>query len=175
MKPMKALSLRQPWCNAVLLLGKCIENRRWSTSFRGEFLIHAARGMEDYELADAIDFCDDVLGLARWPDVETAFGLPGCLGTPAPLNRGGIVGRARLVAVVRPRPDRVPFSGDLRDHYRRLGPEADAVLGENGWRWHIPGQYGFVLADVQPVPFVPCRGMPSFFEVPDEVLAKVAA
>ena len=39
---MKCLSLRQPWAWAVVHAGKSVENRRWNTNFRGEFLIHAA-------------------------------------------------------------------------------------------------------------------------------------
>ena len=41
---MKALSLRQPWAWAVVEAGKDVENRRWNTKFRGDFLIHAASG-----------------------------------------------------------------------------------------------------------------------------------
>jgi hypothetical protein len=45
---MKALSLRQPWAHMVVHGPKHIENRRWNTSFRGEFLIHAAKGCTEY-------------------------------------------------------------------------------------------------------------------------------
>ena len=162
---MKALSLRQPWANAVLYLGKRIENRRWYTTFRGEFLIHAAKGMEDEEYDDAVEFSEDVLGIARSFEIESAFGGGGM---PRQLHRGGIVGRARLVSVVAPR--RAEFGiGGLEGHY---GKE----LAESGaWRWHMHAQYGFVLADVRALPFIPCRGMPSFFDVPDDVLSQVAA
>lgn len=42
---MKALSIRQPWAWLILNAGKDIENRVWSTRFRGRVLVHAAKGM----------------------------------------------------------------------------------------------------------------------------------
>lgn len=38
---MIALSIKQPWAFAILRMGKDIENRKWSTNFRGRFHIHA--------------------------------------------------------------------------------------------------------------------------------------
>ena len=155
---MKALCLRQPWCAAVLRLGKSVENRRWSTTFRGEFLIHAAKGMTKREYLDAVDFCEDVLGIARCFDIERALNRDA-------LRFGGFVGFARLVGVVPPRPPMMLLG--VETHY----PPA---LKEGGWRWHMPEQYAFVLEDVRPIPFVPYKGALGFFDVPDEVVARMA-
>lgn len=155
---MKALSLRQPWAAAVITLGKTIENRRWSTKFRGVFLIHAAKGMTKAEHASAVDFCEDVLGVARCFDIEAALQADN-------LERGGIVGIARLVDVVPPRPERMPEGVDVGAHY----PPA---LREHGWRWHMPEQFGFVLEDVHPTKFVPLVGHLGFFPVSDDVVAQ---
>lgn len=38
-----ALSIRQPWAELILRGEKIIETRKWSTSFRGEFYIHASK------------------------------------------------------------------------------------------------------------------------------------
>lgn len=38
-----ALSLRQPWCYAILSLGKSVENRTWSTRYRGRIRLHASQ------------------------------------------------------------------------------------------------------------------------------------
>lgn len=40
---MKALSIKQPWAWAILRKGKDVENRKWKTKFRGNFLIHSAK------------------------------------------------------------------------------------------------------------------------------------
>ncbi len=40
---MKALSLKQPYAELVVSGKKSIELRKWNTSFRGEFLIHASK------------------------------------------------------------------------------------------------------------------------------------
>jgi hypothetical protein len=60
------------------------------------------------------------------------------------LARGGIVGRCNLVDCV--------------------------TTSESPW---FCGPFGFVLADVESTPFVPCRGALGFWEVPAE-LAKLA-
>lgn len=39
---MKTLSLKQPFAELILSGKKKIELRKWNTSFRGEFLIHAS-------------------------------------------------------------------------------------------------------------------------------------
>ena len=119
---MKALSIRQPWAWLICFGGKDIENRCWSTRFRGEFLLHAAKGMTRAEYQDCADF-------ANLPPFEK-------------LERGGIVGIARL---------------------------ADCVSGHRS-EW-FNGPFGFVLAEVRPLRFVPCRGELGFFEVPADITA----
>jgi hypothetical protein len=156
----KALSLRQPWANAVLYLGKHIENRRWSTKFRGDFLIHAAKGMTKAELSSALEFCEDVLGNSRCFDVIREL-------SRVSLKFGGIVGRARLVDVIAPRPEFV-LTG-VESHY-----PPSVTRTPDLWRWHMREQYGFVLADVAPLPFIPCKGELGFFDVPAQVMAEVA-
>lgn len=140
---MIALSLRQPWCYAVLSLGKHIENRRWSTAFRGSFLLHASKGMTKTEYYECLEFCRNVLGasvLSRFPPLKS-------------LPRGGIVGAAKLIDVIPPCPT------------CQLG----SPCGQNHG-WHMPEQYGFVLENVRPSPrFVECKGMLGFFKVGDEI------
>jgi hypothetical protein len=43
----KAISVRQPWANAIIYEGKTIENRSWPTKLRGTVAIHAARALDD--------------------------------------------------------------------------------------------------------------------------------
>jgi len=40
---MKAITLTQPWASLVVVGAKRIETRSWSTSFRGQIAIHAAK------------------------------------------------------------------------------------------------------------------------------------
>lgn len=67
----KALSIRQPWPDHIFNGGKDVENRKWSTNYRGWFIIHA--------------------GIAFDGAVPAAL---------ADLPRGGIVGMARIVDCV---------------------------------------------------------------------------
>lgn len=43
---MKALTIRQPWAWAIMSGIKTIENRTWKTPYRGDIIIHAAKGPE---------------------------------------------------------------------------------------------------------------------------------
>lgn len=54
---MKALSLKQPFAELILQGRKTIELRKWNTSFRGTFLIHASKmpdtaAMKQFGLSD---------------------------------------------------------------------------------------------------------------------------
>lgn len=42
---MRALTVRQPWAGAIFELGKDVENRSWTTPYRGAVLIHAGSAM----------------------------------------------------------------------------------------------------------------------------------
>ena len=41
-----ALSIQQPWCWAILHLGKDVENRGWWSGFRGRILLHAGKAFD---------------------------------------------------------------------------------------------------------------------------------
>ena len=47
---MKALSLKQPWVELILLGKKTIELRKWNTNFRGEFYIHASGNIDEEQI-----------------------------------------------------------------------------------------------------------------------------
>lgn len=70
---MKALSLKQPWAELILLGRKTIETRKWKTDFRGEFYIHASKS------------CDR--------EFMERFGLEN-------LATGALVGKAELVDII---------------------------------------------------------------------------
>lgn len=143
--PTIALSLRQPWAWLVATGLKPIENRRWNTKFRGPFLIHAAKGMTRDEYDDAVDF-------AR--AVNPSIVVP----PRAELAFMGIVGHARIVDVLPP-----------------CGSDPSLFWRPCSHAWHMPQQFGFVLADIQPLPFVPVKGALGFFKVPAEIVARCAA
>ncbi len=86
---MKALSFRQPWVDSILNGGKRIENRvHWrSSNFRGEFLIHASKGMTKQEYIDVGVFVTERNIVWRPPPVDK-------------LTFGAIVGRATVVGVI---------------------------------------------------------------------------
>lgn len=88
---MKALSIRQPWATLIAAGAKNVENRTWSTSWRGPLAIHAAlRWDRGAELDPLVEWA--------WP----ALAGPAAEAYPAPdapafAARGVIVAVARLV------------------------------------------------------------------------------
>lgn len=142
---MMALSIRQPWCFAILHLGKRLENRTWSTRYRGPILIHASKAMTRDEYDEVSFFVQ-----YHYPELAPA-GAPDLMLPPFDdLDRGGIVGRANLVDCVRSK-QALPFGKSRAWGDMHIVP----------W-WQ--GPVGFVLDDVQPLPFVPCKGKLGLFE-----------
>jgi len=76
-----ALSIRQPWAWLIVNGYKNIENRTWSTYFRGSFLVHASKKI-DYAGLDWVRLnCPDIV-------------------LPMVFETGGIVGSAEMVGIV---------------------------------------------------------------------------
>ncbi len=84
---MKALSIRQPWPWFILCgfaWAKDVENREWQNKCneRGDFLIHASKGMTVKEFEHACAFAATA-GATKFPEFDE-------------LKRGSIVGMARI-------------------------------------------------------------------------------
>ena len=72
-----ALSIQQPWCWLLAAGHKDIENRTWSTRFRGRVLLHAGKRIDPDYLNEGPAILWD------WPEI------------PQPdLEMGGIIGEA---------------------------------------------------------------------------------
>jgi hypothetical protein len=123
---LKALSVRQPWAHAIIFLGKDVENRTQGALRHMSFYmiyriaIHAAKGMTREEYDAAALFMSSI-GVACPPAIELA--------------RGGIIGTARIVGIVK----------------------------ESKSPWFF-GPRAIVLADPQPCDFIPARGQLGLFD-----------
>jgi hypothetical protein len=76
-RALRALSIRPPWAWAIAHAGKRIENRSWTTKYRGPLAIHASLRFKAAEL----ELLESILG--RWID-------------PGIFERGAIVATATL-------------------------------------------------------------------------------
>ncbi len=127
---MRILSLRDPWTFAVFSLGKHIENRKWSTPYRGPILIHRAKSMT----------IEDYCSAATWIERACGHKLPNMATYRNRTEFGCIVGAAIIEDVT---------------HNDRL-IEQD---GQKAHPWRMKGQYGFVLTEVTPFEVVvPWKG-----------------
>ena len=76
---MKVLSLGQPSAWLAAMSNKDVENRTWTTRFRGEFLIHAAtlaRSRVHVRVARSLHAVSDAVP----PSARLGRGLSACLG-----------------------------------------------------------------------------------------------
>jgi hypothetical protein len=127
---MRALSIRQPWAWLIVHGFKPVENRDWSTEYRGPLLIHASKTITQKGYAEIVAGLAEALG-------DRAPVLPPL----AQLQLGGIVGMVDVV---------------------------DCVTAHDSP--YFTGPHGFVLADPQPLPFLPWKGQLGFFDVPTSAL-----
>lgn len=159
-----ALSIRQPWAWAILHAGKRIENREWrgGCSYRGPVLIHASLWPAGFKLdkspAVSIPAAD------AHHEAQAMLAMAGNAGAPLPdkvtlrmlyEHRGGIVGRANIVGVVERGQVRIDGAENELQHAPR-----PLTATERAW-W--VGGFGLVLDDVEPLPFVACKGALGLF------------
>jgi hypothetical protein len=87
---MKALSIRAPWWWFILHGGKDIENRDWSTRYRGPLLIQASKWWRAHDVDFDMAFCIRLAPNAPRPTMRSLRRG----------NAGKIVGRVDLVDCV---------------------------------------------------------------------------
>jgi hypothetical protein len=92
---MKTLSIRQPWAWLIVNGTKTVENRSWSTSYRGPLAIHAALTIEEWAVKNAIaeyERLGDPLDAQELIDIRTTGAIVGvvdvvdCTKTPTDEN-----------------------------------------------------------------------------------------
>lgn len=154
---MIALSFLQPWSFAVIHLGKTLDNRRQKNGkrppmckYRGPLLIHASGGpgptmgsRAEGERVHRVSYYD---WSVDWMVERNLWREP----KPGEMPRGGIVGRCRVIG--------------------ECAPDGSTVMDVGGspdMRWHMPGSYGLLLADVEPLQFVPWKGALGLWKIPD--------
>lgn len=119
---MKALSIRQPWAHAIIASGKNVENRTWTTHYRGPLLIHAGLHFDPAGVA--------ALRALHLPVPESA------------LQFGGIIGVAELVACVRPISEERRRLGGLDSHEEAI-TWSRWYTGQCAWLLERPQRFPF--------------------------------
>lgn len=70
---MKALTIQQPWASLIVYGPKRVENRTWSTHYRGPILIHVGKkrdeeawyGLSGYQLDNSVSYLSGIIGVAN--------------------------------------------------------------------------------------------------------------
>jgi hypothetical protein len=168
---MKALSGMQPWWHAIIHLNKRIENRVAESSahramrrYRCPLLLHASAGIDSLGCFDsAVEQIREVIGDRSFvifrSSLEVRFGRRKSWAPGDRMLRGGIVGKCRVAGLITP--DGAPFDLEAAAAIQRLKPDM---------RWHIPGQWGHILEEVEELPFVACKGALGLWEFDETLL-----
>lgn len=85
---MKTLTIKQPWAASIIVKKKDVENRSWSTSYRGPVLIHA--GLGAFRDFDAMEYISERVSSSSLDLIKTIK-----------VTRGAIIGIAEIVDCVR--------------------------------------------------------------------------
>ncbi len=155
---MRALTVYQPWADAIMWRGKCVENRTWSPPAGIEderIAIHAAWSeRSDKELEELEWIAKRSTGVAVQSNrMSLLCGIP----------RGCVVGTCRVVAVVRTRAD----TGDAI--VQKLRPDAE-IPHPTLWMPWWAGDIGWILGDVVPIqPPIPTRGAQRVWKLPGHI------
>lgn len=139
-----ALSLYQPYAWLVANGHKLLENRPWSTTFRGRFLVHAGKRPVTPRGGGAN------LSYLHAASLMRRFAPGVTLPSESDLDYGGIVGSAEVCGVIKP----CLGQNDSDDKTCKCGAE-----------WHFGRQHGLLLRNAKPLPFRSLRGMQRFFRV----------
>ena len=151
---MYALSVRQPWADALVIGAKSVEirTRRYGIRLNQVIAIHAGKQADrnaPYAVGASTDVALRGRGLLDWYMTNTE------------LRRGGIVGAARIVNLVAYR-DAAQFREDYRRH---LNPP----------EWWAEGLWGYVFSEPQFFKeIIPCRGQLGFWWLERAVEGRVA-
>lgn len=149
---MKSLTVKQPWAFAIAHLGKQIENREWSRSWRGQIAIHAGKGWDTRSAESPV--------LSKAWDRFVADLPPGNC-HHGPLRRESLWKSGTVIAVA-----------TLADICTVQGGYTDCQCGP----WAVPFQCHWHLTDVRPLSEpVPAKGALGLWTLPDEVEAAVLA
>lgn len=174
---MKALTLTQPWATLVAIGAKRYETRSWSTTYRGEIAIHAAKGITSiggkegfYDLCMSTPFkdtlckCPSLLAAAKLNALSTGSLIVTPKHVFDSLPMGAIVAVARL--------------GEIYSTNALFSVDSLPETGSNEEEFgdYSANRFAWELLDVRPLKAaVPCKGALSIWDVPADVEAKVRA
>lgn len=145
---MRGLSLTQPWATLVALGAKRVETRSWSTAYRGELLIQAAKGFPRD--------CQELCATEPFLSVLKAAGYTHTRELPV----GVVVAVCKLTGIVRTE-QWTDMSQGLLKHEIEFGD-------------YSRGRFGWALADVHRLRTpVPVKGALGLWSVPPDVIAEI--
>jgi hypothetical protein len=132
MTAIPAITLHRPWAELILVAGKDVENRTWSTNYRGPLYIHAGKAWD-----------------SRAHRVAVRAGADGCVSWEPDEHARGIIGAVDLVDVLNGTSPSVWAAPD-QFHWRLVNPRLLMRPVEcNGWQrlWTPEPRIAAILDD----------------------------
>ncbi|HMH92365.1 MAG TPA: hypothetical protein VK586_14925 [Streptosporangiaceae bacterium] len=164
-KPIRALTVKQPWAHMIAHCGKTAENRTWPTGYRGLLAIHAG-ACSGWDPAGE----RSPEARAAWREWSAALPPPNITG---PLRRAAMhIGFGAVIAVAE-------VAGCHASGPRGCDgswPGLDGRLRPRCSPWAVNGQHHWQLAGVRPLAEpVPCKGTLGLWRLSEDVEQAVRA
>lgn len=86
----RVLSVRQPWASLIVTGIKDVENRTWSTPYRGTIYIHASQRFDNDAMDYLVEYGEAIFGDAAQEVLESLVHHP----------RGALLGRVTLSDII---------------------------------------------------------------------------
>lgn len=126
----RVLSVHPPWAWSIVFAGKDIENRSWTTPYRGPILIHASS--KKYTGVLLNDARLEIARNARWPLTKV----------PTEFPRSALLGIVDVVDCIHDSRSRWAAPGNEHWKLANARPLAKAIEGIDGklnlWKWTAP-------------------------------------
>lgn len=168
---MKALTIRQPWASLIALGVKTIETRSWKTDYRGPLAIHAGAAHVHHGNFFMLARRAKTAGQLTFDQEQTI--------RYAEVPFGAVVATANLVDCL---PISTYMTGDecvvnhldgTMDHViqpddvsaaENYGPLIRDISDQIPYGDYAPGNFGWILEDIEPFDPVPAKGKQGLWE-----------
>lgn len=168
----RGLTVVEPWAWAIAAGHKSVENRTWSTPFRGRFAIHSSAGRRSLDYFIAFEQKVKKIDPAIYAQIDDPR-----IGKNNPaFHAGCILGVAELVGIVDwPAGSPLSFADACAAAGFSAWYKSELAAGRKPAAWAERGQCWLLSSVVQFAVPIPCKGALNLWSLRPDSLTKVAA
>lgn len=167
----RALTVIEPQAWAIVAAHKSIENRSWSTPFRGRFAIHASTSRRQLDYFIAFEQKIKKINPAIYAQIDD----PRITNDNPAFHAGHILGVAELVGIVEwPADSPLTFAEACAGAGFATWYKSELAAGRKPSAWAERGCCWLLSNVIQFAVPIPCKGALNLWSLPPDCLVKVA-